>query len=341
MAAARPDRGALAYGDRTLSFGDLAAAVDRLAFALNVEPGEPVAVVAPNAPALVVGMFAAWRRGAVAVPLSARLRGFELARAFADAQPAAAVSVAAYAGFAVAEEVKSAALAVPGLRTRIVLDELGEISEQAHATPRGRPEPLGSELAAILYTSGTTGEARGALIAHALLMAEARTLAELLGDDAQAPFGLVVPASHAFGLGCLLCGIAAGALAILVEARTSLAPLMGALRAHRATVLHGSPALFARVLAAEPRAAAHRPRGRVGVSARGPRGPGYAGHADPQPLRSDRGRLCQFVPAAGPAAGPLSHHRPAAARLRAADRARRRVRTRLRPMASCRCAADT
>ncbi len=59
---------------------------------------------------------------------------------------------------------------------------------------------------------------------------------------------LVVPGSHAFGLACLLCCVAAGGEAVLVDSTTSLQPLVQAVHRHEAHVLHGSPALFARLL---------------------------------------------------------------------------------------------
>jgi acyl-CoA synthetase (AMP-forming)/AMP-acid ligase II len=74
-----------------------------------------------------------------------------------------------------------------------------------------------------------------------------RNLHELLDEDAAAPYGLPVPASHAFGLGCLLAGLVAGATAILVEVTTSVRPLLERLLVHGARVLHGSPSLLGRV----------------------------------------------------------------------------------------------
>jgi acyl-CoA synthetase (AMP-forming)/AMP-acid ligase II len=248
------ERPALAHGDTTLTFGELAAAADRLAAALTVAPGDRVVIVAPNVPALVVALVATWRVGAVAVPLTARLRRFELERVLTDAEPVAAVSIGAHAGFAVADELRTLAESTPNVRTAIVVDELGELTHQWR-----RPQPGGDRVgdakpvlqpspAAILYTSGTTGEPKGALVSHGLAVAMAHNLADVLGDDAGAPFGLVVPASHAFGLGCLLAGIVAGAEAVLVDATASLDPLVRALDRHDARVLHGSPALFGRLL---------------------------------------------------------------------------------------------
>jgi long-chain acyl-CoA synthetase len=267
-ARARPQSAAVAYGERTVGFAALARAADRLASEIGVGPGERVALVAPNVPALVVGLFAVWRAGATVVPLNARLRGFELERVFADAAPVAAVSVQSHAGFAVAQAVESAAARAPTLRRQVVLDDLGEIVGRSDRTPGRDPAAadldldLDPELAAILYTSGSTGDPKGALVSHRMLAGGARNLAELLGDDAQAPFGLVVPASHAFGLACLLAGIWAQATAVLVEVRSSLAPLIEAMRAHRAAVLHSTPALLRRLVRS-----GERPELRTGLTA--------------------------------------------------------------------------
>ena len=248
--AVRPDHVAVAHIGMTVSFAELESAAGRLADAAALRPGERVAIVASNVPALVVGMFASWQAGAVAVPLSARLRRFELARAFADAEPAVAVSVPAHAGFEVAQEIEALEPVTPTLRARVVLSELGEIVHVSHAVAREAASLSPPDLAAILYTSGTTGEPKGALVPHRLADAMAENLGELLGSYAEAPYGLAVPASHAFGLGCLLAGMAAAATAVLGDVTTSVEPLVRALDRHHAAVLHGTPPLLRRLLRA-------------------------------------------------------------------------------------------
>jgi acyl-CoA synthetase (AMP-forming)/AMP-acid ligase II len=241
-------RPALAYGETELTYRELHEAANRLAARLGERAGERVAVIASNVPALVVALFGAWRAGATVVPLSARLRSFELRRVFADAQPSAAISLAAHGGFSLAQELDALGEQIPTLSTGIVVDELGEAREELRWPATASAEPLHQEVAAIMYTSGTTGEPKGALMSHALGVAEGQQLAELLGEDAQGACVLVVPGSHAFGLACLLCCLAAGGEAVLVPTTTSLQPLVQAVQRHEARVLHGSPALFARVL---------------------------------------------------------------------------------------------
>jgi acyl-CoA synthetase (AMP-forming)/AMP-acid ligase II len=245
-----PQRPALAHADVELTYRQLHAAVDRLAARLGERSGERVAVIAPNVPALVIALFAAWRAGAAVVPLSARLRSFELRRVFADAQPSAVISLASHGGFSLAGELGALGELIPTLATGIVVDELGEIHEQLSWPTGESAPPLHPDVAAIMYTSGTTGEPKGALMSHALGVAEGECLAGLLGESAQAASVMVVPGSHAFGLACLLCDLAACGEAVLVDSTTSLQPLVAALRRHEARVLHGSPALFARLLKA-------------------------------------------------------------------------------------------
>ncbi|HEV3323397.1 MAG TPA: class I adenylate-forming enzyme family protein [Solirubrobacteraceae bacterium] len=252
-----PHRPALAHGDTELTYRQLHDAVERLAARVGDRPGERVAVIAPNVPALVVAMFAAWRAGATVVPLSARLRSFELRRVFADARPSAAISTAAHGGFSLAQELHALGEQIPTLKHAVIVDEAGATREELQwpaqesaEPPDPAPAPRDQDTAAIMYTSGTTGEPKGALMSHALGVAEAHSLAELLGDHAGAACVVVVPGSHAFGLACLLCCMAAGGEAVLVDSTTSLQPLAQAVRRHGARVLHGSPALFARVLKA-------------------------------------------------------------------------------------------
>jgi acyl-CoA synthetase (AMP-forming)/AMP-acid ligase II len=239
---------ALAWGAASLDWQTLRSRVDALARRLDGHHGQRIAVIAPNVPALVVGMFAAWRAGAVVVPLNSRLRRYELERVFADAEPWAAISLANYAGFPIAQVVQKLAPAIPTLALCIVVDELGHVIHESQKATTVQGEPLDDEASTILYTSGTTGEPKGAIERHSKGLSVARSFAEVLGPYAEEPCGYAIPVSHCFGLSCLLATLGAGALAVLVDAAGTLEPVLSAMRRHRVGVLHGSPALFTQVL---------------------------------------------------------------------------------------------
>jgi acyl-CoA synthetase (AMP-forming)/AMP-acid ligase II len=227
------------------SYRELATRADVLARRLGDVRGARVAVVAPNSVALVAGLFAAWQAGAAVVPLSARLREHELSQILADAQPAAVVSVPAHLGYSFRE-------LLPRLAPTCVFVEPEAVVVHEERGPAVPAEPLGEEIAAILYTSGTTGVPKGALVTHAREAISAPRLAQILGLRPDDVVAFVIPISHAFGLTCYLAAVSAGARAFFTESTFSLGPLLDALEAHGATVLHGSPALFTSLLKARP-----------------------------------------------------------------------------------------
>lgn len=245
---ANGDAVALACAEGTLSYRELSQRADRLAARLRAQPGDRVAVVAPNVPGLVVALLATWKLGAVVVPLNARLRSFELGRAFAGVQPAAAVSLANQGRFDLAREIFALRDATPALGQVVVIDALGNQTGERNG-PAEPGAPLTEDVAAVLFTSGSTGEPKGALVSHRQARGQSENLPPRLEDLAGRPAALVSPATHSFGLGCLLATLAAQGTLIMVELAASIAPLVEALRRYEARLMHGSPALFVRLLA--------------------------------------------------------------------------------------------
>jgi acyl-CoA synthetase (AMP-forming)/AMP-acid ligase II len=204
-----PDRPALIAGEDTLSYPELRALAEAKARALGDVAGQRILVLGPNVPEFVVGLLAVWIAGGVAVPLGARAREHEISTTLAHSGAAHAIALQP-------DALAGRALAAPG-------------------------EPV--DAAAILYTSGSTGQPKGAYLTHAGALHWGRTLADLLELTPEDRTALVIPLSHAFGMASLLACFAAYSAAVLVEQSRSAEPLIRALE--HATVLNGSPAVFA------------------------------------------------------------------------------------------------
>jgi acyl-CoA synthetase (AMP-forming)/AMP-acid ligase II len=270
-------RSALSHGDRTWTYSQLAGATAALARRLRkagVAPGDRVAIVAPNVPALVIGMLACWREGAVAVPLSARLREYDLGRTLADAAPSLIVSVEEHLGFSFSDLLPRLLTDLPTARGALLVDAGGAVIGELPAPSSAGTGRLAEDIALLLYTSGTTGAPKGALVRHGAMIAGAAAMAEVLEAAPEDRCVLVAPASHAFGLGCLLAGLTSGGEVVLVDATTSLQPTLAAIHHHNANVLHGSPALFISLIKAGPDLTPRPPSlGGKGVPRSGPVAP--------------------------------------------------------------------
>ncbi|WP_169951021.1 long-chain fatty acid--CoA ligase [Microbispora sp. H11081] len=168
-----PGRTAFVYGDRSFSYAEVHDRTTRLASRLGeagVRAGDRVAYLGPNHVAFAETMFAAHLLGAIFVPLNFRLAAPEIAYMLADS--GAAVLVYAPECAAVVREIPRP----PAPRTVVALESPAE-GERHYETwlSRGDPSPIDTavtidEVALILYTSGTTGRPKGAMLTHANLV---------------------------------------------------------------------------------------------------------------------------------------------------------------------------
>ncbi|HEX8417109.1 MAG TPA: AMP-binding protein, partial [Methylobacterium sp.] len=177
-AATDPDRPAILEIGRdgaieTTTFGQLREASNRLAGALRgrgVGPGDRVAVLLPQSAAVVVAHAAAYKLGAIALPLAGLFGPDALRYRLADSGARALITDAA--GLAKVADLRSG---LPGLGLVVSLDGPGEGAVDyaalvATAAPGFRAvDTRADEPALMIYTSGTTGPAKGALHAHRVL----------------------------------------------------------------------------------------------------------------------------------------------------------------------------
>jgi long-chain acyl-CoA synthetase len=241
-ASAGGARPALRSHDAVLTWAELdrqvdAAAAGLAALALPADGrGRPrVAIALPNVPEFAAVFFGVLRAGLVAVPVNPAYTARELGHVLEDS--GAAVLVATRA---VVSELGDAAPAV-----RYTLGEnLGDLLE-GDAAPAGTTGG-GEDLAVLLYTSGTGGAPKGAMLPHRALLANHEQLARLepapvTGDDVLL---LAVPLFHAYGLNSGLGAVAYhGACGVLLE-RFDPADSLQAIERHGVTAVVGVPPMF-------------------------------------------------------------------------------------------------
>jgi fatty-acyl-CoA synthase len=200
-AETRPDRIAVIdlFTQRRLSYRELDERTARLAThlaSLGVGSGDRVAVLAANTSDTLEVQFACFRLGAVFVPLNTRLTVHELSFIVGDASPRVLAHDSDLA--ATAQELK-ARCAVPHLV------QFGPAYEAAlAASPRlDTPETVSLDsVSTIMYTSGTTGKPKGAMITHGMTFINAVNLGIPAFVSQRTVFLCVLPLFHTGGLNC-------------------------------------------------------------------------------------------------------------------------------------------
>lgn len=244
----RPDAPALIFGDRCWSFAELCAEVDRAAAGLQgiARPGNRVAVVAENCPEFAICYYAVPKAGMALTFLNARLRPEEHAVTLADAQPTVLMGQDRYL-----TDISAVADGLDTSPTTVALDTTSSADltwDQLLADHPPEPAAGQSEndLAWLLYTSGTTGKAKGAMLTHRSLTAGvtataiARPVAP--GDVYLFPF----PLYHVAGYNMLNHHL--HGCPVVLMARFDAGQFLEAVPAHRVTSVSLAPTMLGMVL---------------------------------------------------------------------------------------------
>jgi HIP---CoA ligase len=248
---------------RSLSFAELADAVDRAARAYvahGLAPGDRVAIWAPNIAEWVVAALGAYRAGCVVVTVNTRFKGDEGAHVIGTAGARLLVTVT---GFLDTDYV--ALLAQAGrpecvehtvvLRGPVppgcaswddFLARADEVDASAVAARAAAITP--DDVSTVIFTSGTTGAAKGAMLRHGATVRVFTTWSALVGLTEDDRYLVVSPFFHTFGL-------KAGIIACLVTGATivpqpvfDVPDVMRRVAAERITMLPGAPALYQTIL---------------------------------------------------------------------------------------------
>ena len=238
----------------TYSWRDLHFASGRIAqwFAsLRLTPGDRVAVQVEKSPECLMLYLATVRAGLVYVPLNTAYQRAELEHFLRDAEPAVVVCTPArwveIAPIARAARCRHV-MTLGEQRDGTLLAAAAPFSDECETVQRA-----GDDLAAILYTSGTTGRSKGAMLSHRNLTSNAVTLDEFWGFKAEREAGRCDVLLHALPLFHVHGLFVASHAALFAGAQTLMLPKFDSAqvleRLPRSTVMMGVPTFYTRLIA--------------------------------------------------------------------------------------------
>ncbi len=245
-----PDRCAIVDGDRQVTYRQFNLESSRVAAALcgaGLKPGEHVALCAPNSYGWLVFYFGAIKAGAVAVTFSHQLTGAELARILTDCQPKIL--------FTTDEKLGDFGGLNQNPYLQLVISENGDLSLNRFME-KGTPgfKSIGRDrhdTCAILYTGGTTGTPKGAMLSHANIQTSLFNVAhyERSGENDRALCFL--PLNHVFGQIHITHSIVSCGGGLVLQPGFDLERVLDAVQRFQVTNLYAVPTIYIRFLKLE------------------------------------------------------------------------------------------
>ncbi len=244
-----PHKTAIVDGDRRVTFSELDAYTDRFAVALQglgVSKGDFVGILAPNCLEFEIGFFGILKAGATVTTINSGYREREIA-----AQLTASGASVLIAHDSLMEMAKVAAKDTPSLQRLIAIndgaDDAGSFWGLIGAAS-GEPTPVEidpvRDLAALPFSSGTTGVNKGVMLAHENLYVNVRQAADRDETNAVVHDDVVLvhlPLFHIYGMTVLMQqALYVGATQVMMG-RFDMALLLSLIQDHRVTVLYSAP----------------------------------------------------------------------------------------------------
>lgn len=259
LVARFPERDAVIAGEVRLSFAELDGRVARIAgglAAVGVGPGDRVALLLDNGWEFVASLLACNRLGAICVPIGIRQRRAELEFLLTDSGATVLIHEAA-----LAENVPPS-VDIPDLRHRVSVGGPAEgarpFEDLLSGDPMDAVAEIGEEdVAVILYTSGTTGRPKGAMLTHFGIVQSSLAFSRCLSFTEAERSLAAIPLSHVSGLvGIFYSTLIAGGALVAMRAGYRVPELLETAARERITYTILVPALYT-LAVMQPNLAAH------------------------------------------------------------------------------------
>jgi acyl-CoA ligase (AMP-forming) (exosortase A-associated) len=226
MAQEKPESSALLYKKETLSFRQLAAEVERFSHSmcgLGLGLNERAGIYLPKQLEVAIGVFGAAAAGGVAVPINPMLKAQQVSHILRDCNVRVLITSPSRA-----QQLVDILPDCHDLDFLVLTGKMGELpqfpgistlswEDLMNMPGRKPPQRIDSDMAAILYTSGSTGSPKGVVLSHLNMVAAADSSSEFLQLTASDRLLAVLPLSFDYGLSQLTTAYFVGASVVLMD----------------------------------------------------------------------------------------------------------------------------
>jgi long-chain acyl-CoA synthetase len=244
----QPGQLALVFGDRGWTYAELDREAGRVAAGLarlGLRPGERVCLHLANRPEFVLAYYACQKLGVTPVALNVTYVRDELAYIVRDSEAAAIVSGPPFA--AQLPEPRE----TPSVRARVGTGETGAVTFET--LPADPPLPAvdadREDVAAILYTSATTGRPKGVMLTHANVVSNTYATVHHLRMTREDRGLCALPLFHCFGQNFIMNALVAAGGTLVLQERFVPAEFLAAIVRHRISILYAVPTMYIVLLA--------------------------------------------------------------------------------------------
>ena len=244
-----PSRIAIVFGQKKINYKTLEDDTNRIAAGLarlGIKRNDPVALFMDNCPEFIISYYAILKAGAILVPINYMFKTEEAKFILQDSQAVCIITSRPY--LEMAEELR---LRVDSLKFIVCTAKCQEdvidfhkLRSQPHQTlPTVNLEPL--DVAAIMYTSGTTGHPKGAMLTHHNLVSNAIDCSRALKTNYKDTYICILPLFHSFAATvCMNLPIFLGSKIVVMKTLKPFKRVIRAILKNRVNIFVGIPSVF-------------------------------------------------------------------------------------------------
>ncbi len=248
----KPDVIKIIYEDRQISNMEIVREGRKLGAALKnlgVKRGDRIIVQAPNCPEVLYAFSAAWRLGAVIVPINHMIGEEETAHIYNDSGAKIVISSKMYL-----PKIRACQAKAPDMKTVILVEnEAVEGTFSYHSLVNQSPEDPAivdtgdDDIAALIYTAGTTGKAKGVIHTHGTLYANAAMQHQTFPPTDGMTYISILPLCHSYGIASTNMSLFRSNRAVLLNS-FDLNVIFSSIEKYSANILAAVPTMYVYML---------------------------------------------------------------------------------------------